>query len=429
MSTLDNPFIHRNAITQPEDFFGRAVERDRLASLLTNTQSVALVGPRRIGKSSLAHAIRAHDIPDTRFVFLDCGILPQGDAAEVYADMLEEIRLQLGGTSEAQRGRIDYRQFEYALRDMLHGSRLVLVLDEFELMARNHGLEVSFFSSLRALVARLSIAFVTIAQHSLFDLTYAHTTTLSSPFFNIFATLRLGRMPRSETAELLESLAERGGLGLTPNVVDAAWDFVGGHPLHIQVFGYHLFELLRSGDTPTETDWRVITDATAAALHDHLRYDWEQLSASQQVMLKRLPLSPQFDRVDQRLLEQFGWITVEAGAAHYSSQVIAQFVSHQGIDGWLQAGAVAIDRYRRQSLLNGQPLSLTPTQFDLITYLVENVGRVLPSEEIENTLWPGEYIDDPERLKSVVKGLRRALGDHADNLETSRGIGYLWRTT
>jgi two-component system phosphate regulon response regulator PhoB len=72
-------------------------------------------------------------------------------------------------------------------------------------------------------------------------------------------------------------------------------------------------------------------------------------------------------------------------------------------------------------------LSLTSSQYVLLVHLVSKAGQVLSAEELEEAVWGDEYIEDPERLKSVIKGLRRALGDEAAWLENVRGVGYVWR--
>ncbi len=51
--SIDNPFYHRGAIRQAEHFHGRTAVSTQILELLHNGQSVSLIGPRRIGKSSL----------------------------------------------------------------------------------------------------------------------------------------------------------------------------------------------------------------------------------------------------------------------------------------------------------------------------------------------------------------------------------------
>ena len=58
--SIDNPFFHRGAIRRAEEFHGRTAEISQILGLIRNGQSVSMVGPRRIGKSSLLlHLCRA----------------------------------------------------------------------------------------------------------------------------------------------------------------------------------------------------------------------------------------------------------------------------------------------------------------------------------------------------------------------------------
>jgi DNA-binding winged helix-turn-helix (wHTH) protein len=52
---------------------------------------------------------------------------------------------------------------------------------------------------------------------------------------------------------------------------------------------------------------------------------------------------------------------------------------------------------------------------------------VISFQELEEALWPGEYVQDPERVRSIIKSLRKALRDDADCLATRWGVGYLFR--
>lgn len=77
----------------------------------------------------------------------------------------------------------------------------------------------------------------------------------------------------------------------------------------------------------------------------------------------------------------------------------------------------------------GQPIDITPTQYELLSAFVTHIGQVMTKEAIERLLWGETVVDDPERLKSVIKGLRRALRAYADHIENVRGIGYRWRSS
>jgi DNA-binding response OmpR family regulator len=52
---------------------------------------------------------------------------------------------------------------------------------------------------------------------------------------------------------------------------------------------------------------------------------------------------------------------------------------------------------------------------------------VVTPDELEQVLWEDEYIEDPDRVRGVIKGLRKALGDDADYLATKWGVGYTFQ--
>jgi DNA-binding response OmpR family regulator len=73
------------------------------------------------------------------------------------------------------------------------------------------------------------------------------------------------------------------------------------------------------------------------------------------------------------------------------------------------------------------PLGVTKTELDALVYFLEHTGRVITPRELEEALWPGEYVEDPERVRSLIKALRKALGSKADCLATKWGVGYLFQ--
>jgi DNA-binding response OmpR family regulator len=70
---------------------------------------------------------------------------------------------------------------------------------------------------------------------------------------------------------------------------------------------------------------------------------------------------------------------------------------------------------------------LTKTELDALAFFLQHTGRVISTRELEEALWPGEYVEDPERVRSLIKGLRKALGDEAHCLATRWGVGYLFQ--
>ena len=72
-------------------------------------------------------------------------------------------------------------------------------------------------------------------------------------------------------------------------------------------------------------------------------------------------------------------------------------------------------------------LGLTITQFDLLVRLGQDAAKVVPGEELEIAVWGDALIDDPDRLKTLVKRLRRAIEPYSKWVISERGLGYALR--
>jgi DNA-binding response OmpR family regulator len=62
---------------------------------------------------------------------------------------------------------------------------------------------------------------------------------------------------------------------------------------------------------------------------------------------------------------------------------------------------------------------LAPKAFDVLRYLVEHADRLVTQDEILEAIWPGTYVN-PEVIKKYVLGIRKVLGDQAENPVSSR---------
>ncbi|MHB0856414.1 MAG: response regulator transcription factor [Anaerolineae bacterium] len=90
---------------------------------------------------------------------------------------------------------------------------------------------------------------------------------------------------------------------------------------------------------------------------------------------------------------------------------------------------LALDLARRQASLRGNPLHLSPTEFRLLAYLMENAGRVVSHRELLNQVWGPEYAREAGCLRLYVRYLRRKLGDdsaHPRYIANVRGVGYVF---
>ena len=99
----------------------------------------------------------------------------------------------------------------------------------------------------------------------------------------------------------------------------------------------------------------------------------------------------------------------------------------EGTPGVLTAGPVRMDVERHVVSVKGVDVALPLKEFDLLEYLLRNVGRVLTRGQLIDRVWGADYVGDTKTLDVHVKRLRAKV--EADpgvpkHLVTVRGLGY-----
>ena len=95
--------------------------------------------------------------------------------------------------------------------------------------------------------------------------------------------------------------------------------------------------------------------------------------------------------------------------------------------GNLEFGDIFVDFERHQVTVSGEVVKLTPTEYNLLVYLMDNAGRVLPHENILKHVWGPEYGEETEYLRVYIGHLRQKIETNPTKpkyLFTERGIGY-----
>jgi two-component system response regulator RegX3 len=93
----------------------------------------------------------------------------------------------------------------------------------------------------------------------------------------------------------------------------------------------------------------------------------------------------------------------------------------------LAAGPVRMDVERHVVTVDGRDVPLPLKEFDLLEYLLRNVGRVLTRGQLIDRVWGADYVGDTKTLDVHVKRLRSKIEpDPASprHLVTVRGLGY-----
>ena len=98
-------------------------------------------------------------------------------------------------------------------------------------------------------------------------------------------------------------------------------------------------------------------------------------------------------------------------------------------DGQLSHGKLTVDPAARQVSFDGNPLSLTKKEFDLLAFLLKNKNRAVPREELLSAVWDYDYAGDTNVVDVYVRYLRQKVEEPLELrfIETVRGVGYMVR--
>lgn len=95
------------------------------------------------------------------------------------------------------------------------------------------------------------------------------------------------------------------------------------------------------------------------------------------------------------------------------------------------SGELSVNFDRREVSLEGQPVKLTPTEYDLLKYMIEHAGKVLTHRMLLQEVWGPAYVDQAQYLRVFVGQLRKKIEKHPARprfILTDPGVGYRFCT-
>jgi hypothetical protein len=214
-----------------------------------------------------------------------------------------------------------FRRFLMKLRGT--GLKLVLCLDEFEMLSEYENYSVDFFTYLRGLCSNYDLALITSSRASLYEL--CHQGGLqTSQFWNIFVELGLGLMSEEEALLLICEPFSKTSRTLTAEEIAFVQAWAGRHPIFIQTCCYHLFS------TPlAEVALRFMAEA-----EPHFVYAYRQLTADQQTILHQLAHNQAVTLSESEFvaLQKQAMIVGTAAQPQLVSRGWQQFLAQQSFD-------------------------------------------------------------------------------------------------
>ena len=92
--------------------------------------------------------------------------------------------------------------------------------------------------------------------------------------------------------------------------------------------------------------------------------------------------------------------------------------------GVMKFGGLEINIPARTVTVDGKKVELTPKEYDLLFYLVENRNIALSRDKLLSDIWGYDFFGDDRTIDTHIKNLRNNLGPYRDYIVTLRGVGY-----
>lgn len=87
-------------------------------------------------------------------------------------------------------------------------------------------------------------------------------------------------------------------------------------------------------------------------------------------------------------------------------------------------GGITLDRDSHRVTANGQEISLTHMEFELLAFLMAHAGKAVTREVLLDDVWGIAYAGDTRTIDVHVRTLRQKLGDCGRQIATIRNVGY-----
>ena len=268
-------------------FFGRCSETQEIVQFLRGSQSVSIIGPLGIGKTSflqqLTRSPAAVDLGIGKEClpgYIHCEALEGESSDGVFRQFASTLAAEMESLELSEEAELrkalaspSRLKFESSLRALnRRGLRIILLLDNFELLCANPRLELPFYNALRSMAGRFQLSFLTASTDPLVEFTFTGRPEeiLSSPFFNIFASHHLGVLPKNEARDLIQTPARKFRRPFPPDLSDFIYQLAGGHPWFLQTACCHAW------DCPG--DRSAIEARTVQDLQPYLETIWQNLT-------------------------------------------------------------------------------------------------------------------------------------------------------
>lgn len=129
------------------------------------------------------------------------------------------------------------------------------------------------------------------------------------------------------------------------------------------------------------------------------------------------------DRIEGLELGADDYIVKPFSLRELAARIRANVRRRPAANELVEFGDIIIDRDQRSAIHQGEQLTLTPKEFDLLAVLAEQPGRVVPRTELYARIWDPVWVGSGKSLDVHVTTLRKKLPQTVV-IEAVRGVGY-----
>lgn len=276
-----NPYVYGKMITDPKNFFGRKNHLALLIDYARKMQDVSILGKRRIGKSSLllyfSNLIRkTEEFRNVISIYIDFQDERTHSVEGFVDNVCKKIVHEVGKSVFSIPSQLNLSQLQDSIEDMYLRRKVktILCIDEFAVVT-NYPNEFNnqFFESLRSFGQTDYFSLYIATEMPLSEL--CEKNNISSPFYNIFATLHLGLLTLKEARQLIETPLQNGNLQFSEREISYVIQTAGQHPFYTQMLCHKLFDYKKSHQ---DADFSILDNQFALEAWPHFDHLWSRLS-------------------------------------------------------------------------------------------------------------------------------------------------------
>lgn len=98
--------------------------------------------------------------------------------------------------------------------------------------------------------------------------------------------------------------------------------------------------------------------------------------------------------------------------------------SGKGLNDYYEYKTLKIDYNAHSVYVDNKEIKLTPKEYELLCFFVQNENIALSREQLLSNLWGYDFFGDDRTVDTHIKMLRNNLGPYRDLIITVRGVGY-----